>query len=60
VLVGPDLEAGNMRVKILTFRAGPLPAGFVLGASVPITRHSHAGDPAARLSSRRSAAALRI
>ncbi|HSP20144.1 MAG TPA: phosphate acetyltransferase, partial [Myxococcaceae bacterium] len=36
VLVVPDLEAGNMLAKSLTFLAGADAAGIVLGAKVPI------------------------
>ena len=36
VLVVPDLEAGNMLAKSLTFLAGADAAGIVLGACVPI------------------------
>jgi phosphate acetyltransferase len=36
ILVVPDLEAGNMLAKSLTFMAGADAAGIVLGARVPI------------------------
>ena len=36
ILVVPDLEAGNMLAKQLTFLAGADAAGVVLGARVPI------------------------
>src|SRR5207253_5012301 len=36
VLVVPDLEAGNMLAKSLSFLAGADAAGIVLGARVPI------------------------
>ena len=42
VLVVPDLEAGNMLAKSLTFLAGADAAGIVLGARVPIILTSRA------------------
>src|SRR5262249_61804418 len=36
VLVVPDLEAGNMLAKSLSFLAGAAAAGHVLGARVPL------------------------
>src|SRR3954470_22060477 len=36
ILVAPDLEAGNILAKLLTFLAGADAAGIVLGARVPI------------------------
>jgi phosphotransacetylase len=45
VLVVPDLEAGNMRTKQLTFLAGADAAGVVLGARVPIILTSRADGP---------------
>ena len=36
ILVVPDLEAGNMLVKQLTFMAGAEAAGIVLGARAPV------------------------
>src|SRR6185312_16156634 len=36
ILVVPDLEAGNMLAKSLTFLAGADAAGIILGARVPI------------------------
>ena len=36
ILVVPDLEAGNMLAKNLTFLAGAEAAGIVVGARVPI------------------------
>ena len=57
VLVVPDLEAGNMLAKSLSFLAGADAAGIVLGARVPIilTSRADTSDPAA--SCGRSAAA---
>lgn len=51
VLVAPDLEAGNMLAKSLTFMAGAAAAGIVLGARVPIILTSRADSVAARLAS---------
>ena len=42
VLLVPDLEAGNMLAKSLTFMAGADAAGIVLGARVPIILTSRA------------------
>ena len=51
VLVVPDLEAGNMLAKSLSFLAGADAAGIVLGARVPIILTSRADSvrDAARL-----------
>ena len=51
VLVVPDLEAGNMLAKSLTFLAGADAAGIVLGAKVPIILTSRADSLIARLAS---------
>jgi phosphate acetyltransferase len=51
VLVAPDLEAGNMLAKSLTFLAGADAAGIVLGARVPIILTSRADTLIARLAS---------
>ena len=51
VLVVPDLEAGNMLAKNLTFMAGAGAAGIVLGARVPIILTSRADSGRARLAS---------
>jgi len=51
VLVVPDLEAGNMLAKSLSFLAGADAAGIVLGARVPIILTSRADDLPARLAS---------
>jgi phosphate acetyltransferase len=51
VLVVPDLEAGNMLAKSLTFLAGADAAGIVLGARVPIILTSRADSLMARLAS---------
>jgi phosphate acetyltransferase len=51
VLVVPDLEAGNMLAKSLTFLADADAAGIVLGARVPIMLTSRADTTIARLAS---------
>jgi phosphate acetyltransferase len=51
VLVVPDLEAGNMLAKSLSFLAGADAAGIVLGAKVPIILTSRADEEIARLAS---------
>ena len=51
VLVVPDLEAGNMLAKSLSFLAGADAAGIVLGARVPIILTSRADSVATRLAS---------
>lgn len=49
VLVVPNLEAGNILAKDLTFAAQAEGAGIVLGAKVPVLLTSRADDAAARL-----------
>jgi phosphate acetyltransferase len=51
ILLVPDLEAGNMLAKELTFLAGADAAGIVLGARVPIILTSRADSVRARLAS---------
>ncbi len=51
ILVVPDLEAGNMLAKQLTFLAGADAAGVVLGARVPIILTSRADAERTRLAS---------
>jgi phosphate acetyltransferase len=51
LLVVPDLEAGNMLAKSLSFLAGADTAGIVLGARVPIILTSRADTVLARLAS---------
>jgi len=58
VLVVPDLEAGNMLAKSLSFLANADAAGIVLGARVPIMLTSRADGPLARLASCALAALL--
>ena len=51
ILVVPDLEAGNMLAKSLSFMADADAAGIVLGARVPIILSSRADSVTARLAS---------
>lgn len=51
ILVAPDLEAGNMLAKNLTFMAGADAAGIVLGARVPVILTSRADTLRTRLAS---------
>jgi phosphate butyryltransferase len=51
ILVVPDLEAGNMLAKQLTFMSGAEAAGIVLGATVPIILTSRADSARTRLAS---------
>ena len=51
VLIVPDLEAGNMLAKSLSFLAGADCAGVVLGAKVPVILTSRADSVIARLAS---------
>ena len=51
VLIAPDLEAGNMLAKALTFLADADAAGIVLGARVPIILTSRADAVMTRLAS---------
>jgi phosphate acetyltransferase len=51
VLVVPDLEAGNLLAKSLTFLADADAAGIVLGARVPIILTSRADSNITRLAS---------
>jgi phosphate acetyltransferase len=51
ILVVPDLEAGNMLAKNLTFLAKADAAGIVLGARVPIILTSRADSVRARMAS---------
>ena len=51
VLVVPDLEAGNMLAKSLSFLADADSAGIVLGARVPVVLTSRADSVMARLGS---------
>ena len=51
ILLVPDLEAGNMLAKQLTFLAGADAAGVVLGARVPIILTSRADAERTRIAS---------
>jgi phosphate acetyltransferase len=51
ILLVPDLEAGNMLAKQLTFLAGADSAGLVLGARVPIILTSRADSVRSRIAS---------
>ena len=51
ILVVPDLEAGNMLAKSLTYMAGADAAGIVVGARVPIILTSRADSLIARSAS---------
>ncbi|NML30541.1 phosphate acetyltransferase [Paraburkholderia antibiotica] len=51
ILLVPDLEAGNMLAKSLSFLAGADAAGIVLGARVPIVLTSRADSLTTRLAS---------
>ena len=51
ILLVPDLEAGNMLAKQLTFMSGADAAGIVLGARIPIILTSRADNLRTRLGS---------
>jgi phosphotransacetylase len=51
ILVVPNIEAGNMLAKELTFLGGADAAGVVLGARVPIVLPSRADSAISRLAS---------
>ena len=51
ILLAPNLEAGNMLAKQLTFMADAEAAGIVLGARVPIVLTSRADSVQTRLAS---------
>lgn len=57
ILVVPDLEAGNMLAKQLTYLIDADAAGIVMGARVPVILTSRADSPKARLASCAVAAA---
>lgn len=59
ILVVPDLEAGNMLAKNLTFLSNADAAGVVLGARVPIILTSRADNVRTRLASCAVAALFR-
>jgi phosphate acetyltransferase/phosphate butyryltransferase len=51
ILLAPDLEAGNILAKLLSFLANADAAGIVLGARVPIILTSRADSVRARMAS---------
>ena len=51
ILVVPDIDAGNMLAKQLTFISHAEGAGLVLGARVPIILNSRSDSPMSRLAS---------
>jgi phosphotransacetylase len=51
ILIAPDLEAGNILAKQLTFLANADSAGVVLGARVPIILTSRADSVRSRIAS---------
>ena len=51
ILLAPDMEAGNMLAKQLSFLANADSAGLVLGARVPVVLTSRADSVRARLAS---------
>ena len=51
ILLAPDLEAGNMLAKQLTFLANADSAGLVLGAKVPVILTSRADSVRSRIAS---------
>lgn len=51
IMLVPDLEAGNMLAKQLSYLAGAQAAGIVLGGRVPIVLTSRSGNSFGRLAS---------
>jgi phosphate acetyltransferase len=51
ILLAPDLEAGNILAKLLTYLANADSAGLVLGARVPVVLTSRADSVRARIAS---------
>jgi phosphotransacetylase len=51
ILLAPDLEAGNILAKLLSFLANADSAGLVLGARVPVILTSRADSVRARIAS---------
>jgi phosphotransacetylase len=51
ILIAPDLEAGNILAKLLTFLSNADSAGLVLGARVPVILTSRADSVRARIAS---------
>ncbi|MEM8979185.1 MAG: bifunctional enoyl-CoA hydratase/phosphate acetyltransferase [Pseudomonadota bacterium] len=56
IILAPNMEAGNMMVKLLTFAAGAQTAGLVLGAKCPVILTSRADDANSRVASVAAAA----
>lgn len=57
IFIVPDLEAGNMMAKQMTYLIDADAAGIVMGARVPVILNSRADSPKARLASCAVAAA---
>ncbi len=51
ILLAPDLEAGNILAKLLSFLGNSDSAGLVLGAKVPIILTSRADNARAKIAS---------
>jgi phosphotransacetylase len=51
ILLAPDLEAGNILAKLLTFLSNADSAGLVLGAKVPVILTSRADNVRSRIAS---------
>ena len=51
ILLAPDLEAGNILAKLLTFLANADSAGMVLGARVPVVLTSRADSVRSKIAS---------
>ncbi|MGO1469266.1 MAG: phosphate butyryltransferase [Tissierella sp.] len=51
ILLAPDIEAGNVLYKSLTFLGGAKSAGIIIGAKAPIILTSRADDEEAKLHS---------
>ena len=58
ILIVPDMDAGNMLVKLLTYLAQGQAAGVVMGARVPVILSSRSDSAMARLASAAVAALL--
>ncbi|MFA6303178.1 MAG: bifunctional enoyl-CoA hydratase/phosphate acetyltransferase [Legionella sp.] len=51
IIIVPDIEAGNMLYKEMTYMSGMGAAGIVMGASVPIILTSRGSDDISRIAS---------
>lgn len=51
ILVVPDLMTGNMLAKQMTYLAGAIPAGIILGARVPVVLTSRSDSARSRVAS---------